>query len=64
MFSDFDFEAGEWMHLSILVPLYIQPTDFKCSSSMNHQWSWCPDDASRNFNPVNIVLKHVVTLLF
>ena len=32
MFSDVDFEAGEWMHLSILVPLYIQPTDFKCSS--------------------------------
>ena len=33
-------------------------------SGMNHQWYWCPDDASRNFNPVNIVLKHVVTLLF
>ena len=35
LFSDFDFEAGEMqlaMHLRILIPLYIQPTNLKCSS--------------------------------
>ena len=46
-------EKCTWMHLRILIPLYIQPTDFKCSSV-----KWIISSLG-----VNIVWKHV-TLLF